>query len=311
MAYNHQSQLTGTADKKAIEEKTYWIINRVLPYPRGWWIGLVGHAEELPRHVNMCREIGIHPGHMIIVERDKGIYLDLKQAAKRFGCRVEEGEFNKILSKFISGYHFSLIDYDGTQGLSQDEIDLVDIYQKNLYHGGILRIVASVRSDTPPEFERISDRFNMDHFYRPIYMNSEIRKAILTQSPIQESKNLILDDNARENPRLSIYTLTYPADLLIFEEYCRQKGLECVYENYRNLKTTMRNIIISDNPKLLRITDNPDLEENKKIYSGIHFREVNIGGHQITKMVGKGNSSTGFYNIDGKIYHGKELIATL
>jgi hypothetical protein len=73
MAYNSNSPLTGVPSKLSTEKKTYGIIDRILPNPRGWWIGLVGHAEELPRHIQMCKEIGIPSHRMMIVEQDEKI----------------------------------------------------------------------------------------------------------------------------------------------------------------------------------------------------------------------------------------------
>jgi hypothetical protein len=298
MAYNYNSPLTGTDNKKYTEEKTYNIIDKILFRPRNWWIGLVGHVEELERHIELCKNIGIPSTRMMIVERDKRIFLDLKKEATKYGCFVRKGDFKDILLK-SSSYSFSLIDYDGTDALSQNEIDLIDIYRRNLYRSGVLRIVASVRKETPEEFKKISDQLHLEHFYRPIFMSQEIRKKVLMNSAIPESKTRILND--KENV-LPIYTFTYPTDPMIIEAYCDNNNLNCLYENYRG-KGTMRNLIISGNAKLLNYTN--------ILSPGIYFKEVNIGGNTITKMRGRGNELTKFYNIEGKIYYGQELVAVL
>ena len=299
MAYNHNSPLTGVPNKVSTEEKTYRIIDKILPYPRNWWIGLVGHAEELPRHIEMCRSIGIPSQRMMIVEQDKRIASDLEKAAKPYQCIVKQGDFKEILFKYISSYRFSLIDYDGTRNLSQYELDLIDLYKLNLYHTGILRIVASTRKETPEEFKKISEQFDLPHFYRSVKMDSEIKKKILEQSISKEAKNLIINDKSNN---LDIFTFTYPTDPIIVEEYCFQKGLHCIYENYKGV-STMRNIIISENSKLFRV--------GNTISPEIDFKEIRIGGNWITKMIGKGNATTTFYNIKGNIYYGQILVAIL
>jgi len=301
MAYSYKSRTTGTQIKKSIEKKTYAIVDLLLPYKRDYWIGLVGQIDELSRHIEMCKNLRFSPSRMIIIERDKQIALNLQKEFSRMGMgRVANEDFNEYLKNHSFNYTF--IDFDGTDGLKQSHIDLIDLF----YHSSakVLRIVSSARKTTDPSFQNLSNTLGMKaDYHQARYMSSKIRNAILSQSP-EYIKDIIRKDNARgKKAWLQIYTLDYPNDLFILEEYCSKKGLYCIYENYRNLETPMRNIIISKNPKL-----NQFFEE---INSGISFRKINIGGHDLTILIINNLVRTKFFLIGDEIYFDQELVAIL
>jgi len=299
MAYSHKSRTTGTQEKEAVEKRTYDLIGIILQ-KREWWIGLVGKVEELSRHIQMCKDIGFSPSQMIIVERDKIIASALEKEFARFGRgRVFHGEFNKFLESH--SFHYSFIDFDGTEGLNQSHLDLIDLF--NYSSATVLRIVASGRTPTHISFKNLSKTLGMTcDYHQAKFMPADIRNAILDQSP-EPLKQTIREDNARGNKAwLTIYKKDYPNDLFILEEYCKTKGLSCVYENYRNLDQPMRNIIISKNDKLERVA---------KITSGMDFRDINIGGNDIKVLLINNQFRTKFFLIEDEIYYGNKLVAIL
>jgi hypothetical protein len=264
--------------------------------PDKWWIGLVGKIEVFPRHISMCRGLGIPSKRMIIIERDEDIYFSIKKEneIKGYGCTVIHGDFLEELSKHLSlGYFFSLADFDATSPLSKYEINLIDLYHQYKEQIEILRIVASVRENKiDPFYIDLNEKLQLGFIYRALYMDKDLRKSILTQCDIPDVRSRILVDSSSTSSLPRYVKSCFPKNFIL-KKYCDLKGFHCLYENYTGV-SRMRNILISNNKTLLNYRNIICAKEK--------FVDVNVFGNLIKKLV-TDHELTLFYEIDKKIYH--------
>lgn len=110
-------------------------------------ITLIGAVEGAERQFKLLTSKGALMSDIIVVERDLATYNALLSVQCDLGFNLVYGDFYDVLKlNLLRGRRFSLVDYDGTEGIGDYTMKLADICSNYIHRVKALHIIASTRA---------------------------------------------------------------------------------------------------------------------------------------------------------------------